>query len=66
MRTRREVAGFLNELLAQRKEPVPDKNMRDYRGLPYHWGLCEFRQLMDYLYEGVPNGKDEDITAQLY
>lgn len=58
--SRAELAAFIRENWDVKK-PIPDKNMRNYRGLPHHYGKCEVRAIMDKLYGGAPVGKDEEI-----
>jgi hypothetical protein len=58
--TRAELAAFVRDNW-ENKKPIPDKKMRDYRGLPHHYGKCEVRALMDKLYGGPPTSEEEAI-----
>ena len=59
MKTRIEAIEYFNKMTTRGKRAVPDIAMRNYRGLPYHWGLCEFRELLDFIYDGEPTNERE-------
>lgn len=70
MRSREEVAAFINNLLHGEGDTVaiPDKSLRnrdpgDGTKGPHHYGICEFRHLMDFLYGGPPASKSEEILT---
>lgn len=60
MKTRAEAAIHFKQVIEDgHKNPIPDKDKRNYRGLPHHWGKCEFRELMDFIYGGAPTDERE-------
>lgn len=63
MRTRKDTVKFFAAMNGGSwdKPLIPDKHTRDYRVVPYHWGLCEFRMLLDFIYDGPPAGPDEHL-----
>lgn len=64
MRTRKETTQFIKQ---QFKSPdcqaVPNKHLRnrdpqDGKKAPWHYGVCELRLLLDFIYEGEPSLDD--------
>ena len=64
MKTRKEVADYINSL---------DGIYLDYPNIlntvckdkaAYHWGKCEIRSLLDFIYEGLPS-KEEEVFRPL-
>ena len=60
MKTRAEVSLWWRTR-ADWKTAIPNKNMRNYRGLPWHMGKCEVRELLDFIYGGPPQHKNEEV-----
>lgn len=57
MKTRIEVATFWRGRKDE-KHFIPVKNDGDD---PWHWGTCEIRELLDFIYGGPPQSPDEKI-----
>lgn len=57
MKTRKEVAAFINKDLGVDKNRAIMKE----KGGRWHYGKVELRNLMDFIYSGTPKGKDEEI-----
>jgi hypothetical protein len=55
MKTREEAANFIHEQLNYRYKCPRNK------GRNFHYGIQELRVLMDYIYEGAPQSKEEEI-----
>jgi hypothetical protein len=66
MKTRAEVARFIESTPA--RIAIPDKHLRNrnigegYKSA-YHYGLCEVRQLMDFIYGGPPSTIEEEVKG---
>ena len=64
MRTRKDTVKFFAAMHGSNWEKplIPNKHAHDYWGdVPYHWGLCEFRALLDFIYGGPPTSPDEHL-----
>ena len=63
MKTRAEVAAWWREESDKEKPAIPDKGYRDkYGSLAGHkWGTCEIRALLDFIYGGPPQHKNEEV-----
>ena len=66
MTSRKKLAAFINQQLNRAaKVPLPDK----YPGSTKHWekcdtfhyGVCELRELMDFIYGGPPRKEEEEV-----
>lgn len=66
MKTRIEVARFVEQTPSG--VAIPDRNLRNRRiasGIksPHHYGLSELRQLLDFIYDGPPQTREEEVTG---
>jgi hypothetical protein len=69
MKTRKDVAAFIVGQFRcdHDQRAIPDKQLRNRspkNGLkePYHYGVCELRELLDFIYDGPPSN-DEEIKV---
>lgn len=64
MKTREEVARFIET--TQTGVAIPDMDLYNRRRgdgqkAAWHYGLCELRQLMDFIYGGPPENKEQEV-----
>lgn len=55
MKTRKEAAEYINAMI----DNEPDYTLKGGR---HHWGMHEFRNIMDFIYDGEPSCKEEKLT----
>ena len=56
MKTREEIAEFIE---GQFWGSIPDP--RSFSHAPWHYGKCNLRQLMDFIFDGPPMSKEEEV-----
>lgn len=66
-KTRAEVVAFLKGMDCT--IPIPQKarlKRDDRQKLCWHIGVCEMRQLLDYLYDGPPTSDAEQLPRDIF
>ncbi len=66
MKTRSEVVAFIHN--TDPRIAIPNLNLRNrYKGkgekAAWHYGVCELRQLLDFIYDGPPLSKEEELKG---
>ncbi len=66
MKTRSEVVKFIHN--TDPGMTIPDLNFKNpYKGegekSAWHYGVCELRQLLDFIYNGPPLSKKEELKG---
>jgi hypothetical protein len=54
-KTRAEVAAFINKQMDAETDPPAGKPNS------WHYGVVDLRQLMDFVFDGIPASKEEEI-----
>ena len=57
MKTRKEIAKFMESQFDDTAPKIPKS--------AWHYGKCELRQLMDFIFDGPPTRKEEDVFEPL-
>lgn len=62
MRTRADAVAFWLEISQRKQLGVCGKPGRGRSGpSPIHWGKCEIRRLLDFIYDGYPHSAQEEV-----
>ena len=59
MKTRAEIAQFMDKQLKGKVKRAPGKFAA------YHYGRCELRQLLDFIFDGRPTCKEDEAFEPL-
>jgi hypothetical protein len=66
MITRQELVKFIQRQLDNTKVPVPDKHMRNYHDLAWHYGISDLRAVLDLVYGGPPRCAEEELRKVVW